>query len=192
MLVGYSNLRSGNSNTKVKYAVPGTSGSPGEHIYVPVTPKRVIPDPNFLNHAKKLWTWFADLYVLALFFLALTGIFVLLEKKGITGRGAWFTGAGVAMCPCFLSDCICDGVEFIPLKGGLKRVPVVLVKTLHLLRCAPRRKYPNYGYKYLWVTNHLSLRRALVRRNDRSFTRPAYGVFYLAIWGFTFLRTYRM
>ncbi|MCF8056965.1 MAG: hypothetical protein K9K37_10040 [Desulfocapsa sp.] len=28
-----------------------------------------------------------------------------------------------------------DGVVFIPLKGGLKRVPFFRVKTLHLVRC---------------------------------------------------------
>jgi hypothetical protein len=69
------------------------------------------------------------------------------------------------------------------LKGVLKRVrlPMVtilkndgVVKTLHLLRCAPRRKCP-------WGTIFLSLRRTLVRRNDRKNTRLGYEAFYLAI-----------
>ncbi len=67
-------------------------------------PRKGLQQMNFLhlNHAKKLWTWFADLYALALFFLALTGMFVLRGKKGITGRGAWLTGAGVGLPLFFL------------------------------------------------------------------------------------------
>ncbi|THB78625.1 MAG: hypothetical protein D6B25_03695 [Desulfobulbaceae bacterium] len=61
-------------------------------------------EANFLhlNHAKKLWTWFADLYALALGILAITGLFVLRGKKGITGRGAWLTAAGILIPIFFL------------------------------------------------------------------------------------------
>jgi len=55
-----------------------------------------------LNHAKKLWTWFADLYAIALGLLAISGLFVLRGKKGITGRGAWLTGLGVLVPVFFL------------------------------------------------------------------------------------------
>lgn len=48
-----------------------------------------------LNHAKRAWTWIADLYALALLLLAVTGLFVLKGRLGITGRGAWLTAAGV-------------------------------------------------------------------------------------------------
>lgn len=48
-----------------------------------------------LNHAKRAWTWIADVYALALLLLAVTGLFVLKGRLGITGRGAWFTAAGV-------------------------------------------------------------------------------------------------
>lgn len=47
------------------------------------------------NHAKKLYTWFADIYAIALIILAITGLFMLKGKKGITGRGAWLTGIGI-------------------------------------------------------------------------------------------------
>jgi hypothetical protein len=40
-----------------------------------------------LNHPKKLWTWMADIYAAVLIILAVTGLFVLKGKKGITGRG---------------------------------------------------------------------------------------------------------
>mgnify|MGYP001254375367 FL=1 len=48
-----------------------------------------------LNHPKKLWTWMADIYAAVLIILAITGLFVLKGKKGITGRGAWLTGLGI-------------------------------------------------------------------------------------------------
>jgi hypothetical protein len=48
-----------------------------------------------LNHPKKLWTWMADIFSIVLIFLAVTGLFVLKGKKGMTGRGAWLTGIGV-------------------------------------------------------------------------------------------------
>lgn len=64
----------------------------------------IIHEMNFLhlNHPKKLWTWFADLYALALAILSITGLFVLRGKKGISGRGAWLAGAGVLVPVCFL------------------------------------------------------------------------------------------
>ncbi len=47
-----------------------------------------------LNSVKRGWTWFADLYAVALIFVAVTGMFVLKGKNGITGRGAWLTIMG--------------------------------------------------------------------------------------------------
>lgn len=55
-----------------------------------------------LNQAKKLWTWMADLYAAALLVLAVTGLFVLRGRNGITGRGAWLTAVGVAIPAVFL------------------------------------------------------------------------------------------
>nr|MBF0222112.1 PepSY-associated TM helix domain-containing protein [Desulfobulbaceae bacterium] len=64
----------------------------------------ILHEMNFLhlNHPKKLWTWFADLYALSLGLLALTGLFVLRGKNGITGRGAWLTGVGLLIPVLFL------------------------------------------------------------------------------------------
>ncbi len=50
-----------------------------------------------LNAPKGVWTYIADLYALTLILVALTGLFVLRGKNGITGRGAWLTGIGVAV-----------------------------------------------------------------------------------------------
>jgi hypothetical protein len=65
--------------------------------------RKVLYDLNFLhlNYGKGVWTWFADLYALALIVLAGTGIFVLRGRPGITGRGKWFMGAGFVV-PVFL------------------------------------------------------------------------------------------
>ena len=50
-----------------------------------------------LNKPKKLWTVLADIYAVFLGLLAITGLFVLKGKKGIKGRGAWLTGAGIVI-----------------------------------------------------------------------------------------------
>ena len=55
-----------------------------------------------LNEPKRLWTWVADVFAVALAVLALTGIFILKGRTGITRRGAWLTAAGVAVPVVFL------------------------------------------------------------------------------------------
>lgn len=69
----------------------------GNVIVEATQPRPVLYEMNqlHLNHAKKAWTWIADLYALALILLAVTGLFVLKGRLGITGRGAWFTAAGL-------------------------------------------------------------------------------------------------
>ena len=59
-------------------------------------PRRVLHELNqlHLNEPKRVWTYVADLYALSLILLAITGLFVLKGKYGITGRGGWLTAAG--------------------------------------------------------------------------------------------------
>jgi hypothetical protein len=59
---------------------------------------------NFLhyNKPKKLWTWFSDGFALALILLAISGLFMIRGKKGITGRGAWLTALGIIIPVIFL------------------------------------------------------------------------------------------
>jgi hypothetical protein len=45
----------------------------------------------------RLWTWFSDLFAVALILLAVTGLFMIKGKKGITGRGAWLAAIGIAI-----------------------------------------------------------------------------------------------
>lgn len=77
----------------------------GEASVETVRPRFLLRAFNFLhlNEAKRLWTWMADLYAVALALLALTGLFVLRGRKGITGRGAWLTAAGVLVPLGFLA-----------------------------------------------------------------------------------------
>ena len=64
----------------------------------------VLGEFNFLhlNHAGRIWTWIADFYAVGLFLLAITGLFVLKGKKGLKGRGKWFTLAGILVPLIFL------------------------------------------------------------------------------------------
>ena len=76
----------------------------GETIQEIVKTRPLIYEMNFLhlNHPKKVWTYVADLYAISLALLAITGLFVLKGKQGITGRGAWFTIAGFILPIIFL------------------------------------------------------------------------------------------
>lgn len=64
----------------------------------------VFREVNFLhyNKPKKLWTWFSDLFAGSMILLAITGLFMIKGKKGITGRGAWLTSIGIIIPLLFL------------------------------------------------------------------------------------------
>jgi hypothetical protein len=73
--------------------------------YIEVIKKRpVFREMNFLhyNKPKKLWTWFSDAFALALILMAISGLFMIRGKKGITGRGAWLTALGILIPVIFL------------------------------------------------------------------------------------------
>lgn len=71
----------------------------GKVIVDRTTPRPVLKEFNdlHLNAPKGAWTWIADIYALSLILLAITGLFVLKGKNGLTGRGAWLTSLGVAI-----------------------------------------------------------------------------------------------
>jgi hypothetical protein len=50
-----------------------------------------------LNEPRGFWTYIADIFALALILLAVTGLFMMKGKYGITGRGAWLTGLGILL-----------------------------------------------------------------------------------------------
>ena len=63
----------------------------------------VFFEVNYLHYnPRRAWTWFSDAFCVALIILAITGLFVLKGRKGITGRGAWLTGLGVVVPLIFL------------------------------------------------------------------------------------------
>jgi len=68
------------------------------------TTRYVIREMNTLhyNSLKRYYTWFSDLYAVALIVLAITGLFVLRGKNGILGRGAWLTAIGIILPALFL------------------------------------------------------------------------------------------
>lgn len=58
---------------------------------------------NYLHYnPKNWWTWFSDAYAVALVLLAVSGLFILRGKNGITRRGAWLTIAGIIVPIVFI------------------------------------------------------------------------------------------
>lgn len=57
----------------------------------------VFNELNYLhyNKPKKLWTWFSDLYAFGLILIAISGLFLIKGRKGISGRGGILTAIGV-------------------------------------------------------------------------------------------------
>lgn len=75
----------------------------GEGVYEKLTRRFIFYHVNFLHYnPQKWWTWFADIYAVGLLLLAITGLFILKGKNGITGRGAWLTAIGVLIPVAFL------------------------------------------------------------------------------------------
>jgi hypothetical protein len=62
-----------------------------------VTTRAVLFEVNalHLNNLKGVWTYVADVFAIALMFLAITGSTMMKGDRGITGRGKWFIGAGL-------------------------------------------------------------------------------------------------
>jgi len=56
----------------------------------------VFREVNYLHYNPvKSWMWFSDVFAGALIILAITGLFLVRGKKGISGRGAWMTLLGI-------------------------------------------------------------------------------------------------
>jgi hypothetical protein len=66
-------------------------------------PRPVLKAFNFLHYNPgKTWTYFSDLYAMALLLMAFSGLFILRGKNGITRRGAILTGAGILLPALYL------------------------------------------------------------------------------------------
>lgn len=62
-------------------------------------PRPVFKQMNFLhkNYPMKWWTYFSDIFALSLIIITITGLFLIKGSKGITGRGAVLTLAGIIL-----------------------------------------------------------------------------------------------
>lgn len=69
-----------------------------------VSNRSIFREANYLhlNAPKKIWTYVADLFAGALILLAVTGLFIIKGKNGITGRGKWLTLVGFMIPIIFL------------------------------------------------------------------------------------------
>ncbi|MBK8980026.1 MAG: PepSY-associated TM helix domain-containing protein [Planctomycetes bacterium] len=78
--------------------------STGTGTLVRTSTRPVIHESNVLhlNHPKGAWTYVADLFAVALAFLALSGMLILKGRQGLLGRGLWFTLGGIAVPGVFL------------------------------------------------------------------------------------------
>lgn len=75
----------------------------GEGLIEKTKVRQVLKPMNYLHYNPVVWwTWFSDIYAGALFILAVTGLFILKGKTGITGRGAWLTLLGVIIPVIYL------------------------------------------------------------------------------------------
>lgn len=76
----------------------------GEIRLTKIRNRRFFSEMNYLhyNKPKKLWTWFSDLYAFGLVLLAISGLFIVRGKKGITGRGGILTAIGIVIPLLFL------------------------------------------------------------------------------------------
>jgi uncharacterized protein len=64
----------------------------------------ILYEFNFLhyNKPKKLWTWFSDIFAVSLIIVAITGLFMIRGKNGITFRGGILVLAGIIVPLLFL------------------------------------------------------------------------------------------
>ena len=67
-------------------------------------PRFLVRDFNrlHLNELRTKWTYFGDLYAVALLFLAVSGIVMVKGKRGLRGTGGIYTALGIAIPILFL------------------------------------------------------------------------------------------
>lgn len=75
----------------------------GETVIEETKRRQILAPMNYLHYNPvKWWTIFSDIYAGALILIALSGLFILKGKNGITRRGAWLTGIGILIPIIFL------------------------------------------------------------------------------------------
>jgi hypothetical protein len=75
----------------------------GKLLFENLRKRPILFEVNFLHYNPgKLWMWFSDAFCVALMFMAVSGLFILKGKNGITSRGAWLFAAGIIVPVLFL------------------------------------------------------------------------------------------
>jgi len=77
----------------------------GEISVTKIRNRPVFSEIDYLhyNKPKKLWTWFSDLFALALILMAISGLLMVRGKKGVNGRGGVITAIGILIPLIFLT-----------------------------------------------------------------------------------------
>jgi len=75
----------------------------GKLLFENLKKRPLFYEVNFLHYNPgKLWVWFSDAFCIALMTMAISGLFILKGRNGITRRGAWLTGVGIIIPVVFL------------------------------------------------------------------------------------------
>ena len=75
----------------------------GEGVIEKTKPRYLFKPMNYLHYNPvKYWTWFSDIFAGALIIIAVSGLFILKGRTGITRRGAWLTVLGILIPVIFL------------------------------------------------------------------------------------------
>ena len=75
----------------------------GQGIIERTVRRPMFSEMNYLHYNPvRSWTFVSDIYCGALVVLAITGLFLVRGKKGISGRGAWMTLVGIVLPVVFL------------------------------------------------------------------------------------------
>ena len=75
----------------------------GKGIIEKIKVRPIFKPMNYLHYNPiKWWTWFSDIFAGALILIAISGLFILKGKKGITKRGAWLTILGILIPVIYL------------------------------------------------------------------------------------------
>lgn len=75
----------------------------GEGLVEITRPRLLFKPMNYLHYNPVIWwTWVSDIFAGGLIIIAISGLFILKGKAGITGRGAWLTILGIIIPLIFL------------------------------------------------------------------------------------------
>ncbi len=80
----------------IKYGSVKINTKTGKGVIETSRRRPIFNQITFLHYNPgKLWTYFSDIFAVSLIIIAITGLFIIKGKKGITGRGIWLTAIGI-------------------------------------------------------------------------------------------------